>query len=78
MNWPGDGTTRISSGSTVADYVGTSREIVSSEFNRLRRLGCCANFAKHTDIYTSAIQEVLWQRGDVIPHARRILALTGG
>jgi CRP/FNR family cyclic AMP-dependent transcriptional regulator len=44
----------------IADYVGTSREIVTSEMNRLRRLGYVNYTRLYTDIYVSALSE--WMR----------------
>jgi CRP/FNR family cyclic AMP-dependent transcriptional regulator len=47
----------------IADYVGTSREIVTSEMNRLRRLGYLSYTRLHTDIYLSAMIEWMRQQG---------------
>jgi CRP-like cAMP-binding protein len=47
----------------IADYVGTSREIVTSEMNRLRRLGYLSYSRLHTDIYLSALTEWMRQQG---------------
>jgi CRP-like cAMP-binding protein len=47
----------------IADYVGTSREIVTSEMNRLRRLGYLSYTRLHTDIYYSALTEWMRQQG---------------
>ena len=47
----------------VADYVGTSREIVTSELNRLRRLGYVSYSRLNTDIYASALTEWMRQQG---------------
>jgi CRP/FNR family transcriptional regulator len=44
----------------IADYVGTSREIVTSEMNRLRRLGYLTYSRLFTDIHVSALGE--WMR----------------
>jgi CRP/FNR family transcriptional regulator, cyclic AMP receptor protein len=44
----------------IADYVGTSREIVTSEMNRLRRMGYVSYSRLYTDIFTSALTE--WMR----------------
>jgi len=44
----------------IADYVGTSREIVTSEMNRLRRLGYVNYTRLYTNIYVSALSE--WMR----------------
>jgi len=47
----------------IADYVGTSREIVTSELNRLRRLGYVSYSRLYTDIYASALAEWMRQNG---------------
>ncbi len=47
----------------IADYVGTSREIVTSEMNRLRRLGYLTYSRLYTDIYVSALSEWMRQQG---------------
>jgi CRP-like cAMP-binding protein len=47
----------------MADYVGTSREIVTSELNRLRRLGYVSYSRLYTDIYASALGEWMRQQG---------------
>jgi CRP-like cAMP-binding protein len=47
----------------IADYVGTSREIVTSELNRLRRLGYVSYSRLYTDIYASALAEWMRQQG---------------
>jgi CRP-like cAMP-binding protein len=40
---------------TLAEYVGTSREIVTYQLNRLRRLGLLKYSRKHIDVYTREI-----------------------
>jgi len=47
----------------IADYVGTSREIVTSELNRLRRLGYVSYSRLYTDIFASALSEWMRQQG---------------
>jgi CRP-like cAMP-binding protein len=47
----------------IADYVGTSREIVTSELNRLRRLGYVSYSRLYTDIYATALTEWMGQQG---------------
>ena len=49
----------------IADYVGTSREIVTSEMNRLRRMGYIQYSRLYTDISASALQEWTRQQGAV-------------
>jgi CRP-like cAMP-binding protein len=65
-----DGATRVSALThhTIAEYVGTSREIVTFQLNRLRRLGMLRYSRKHMDIYTQAIQEALRNQGVDLPH----------
>jgi CRP/FNR family transcriptional regulator, cyclic AMP receptor protein len=60
-----DGASRITglTHQALADYVGTSREIVTSELNRLRRLGYVSYSRLHTDIYASALTEWMRQQG---------------
>ena len=49
---------------TIAEYVGTSREIVSMEMNRLRRMGMVRYSRKFVDVYAGALRE--WMRqGDI-------------
>ncbi len=59
------GATRISglTHQAIADYVGTSREIVTSEMNRLRRLGHIEYTRLHTDVYAMALTEWMRQQG---------------
>src|SRR3954454_4418840 len=47
----------------IADYVGTSREIVTSELNHLRRLGYGSYSRLYTDIFASALSEWMRQQG---------------
>ena len=60
-----DGSTHVGSLThhTIADYVGTSREIVTFQMNRLRRLGLLRYSRKGIDVYTQAIQDVLRGQG---------------
>jgi CRP-like cAMP-binding protein len=51
----------------IADYVGTSREIVTSEMNRLRRLGYVTYSRLFTDIYLTALTEWMRQQGTRVP-----------
>jgi CRP/FNR family transcriptional regulator len=69
----GDGTTRVPALThhTIAEYVGTSREIVTFQLNRLRRLGMLRYSRKHLDIYTEALQEGLRQQGVQLPHLHK-------
>ncbi|MBZ5623997.1 MAG: Crp/Fnr family transcriptional regulator [Acidobacteriia bacterium] len=54
-----DGSTRIGSLThvTIAEYVGTSREIVTFQMNRLRRMGLLRYSRKAIDIYEPAMQK---------------------
>jgi len=60
-----DGAMRITglTHQAIADYVGTSREIVTSELNRLRRLGYVSYSRLYTDIHASALTEWMRQQG---------------
>lgn len=56
---------------TIAEYVGTSREIVTFQLNRLRRAGMLRYSRKHMDIYADALKETLRQQGVGLPHSPR-------
>jgi len=60
-----DGATRIGSLThhTISEYVGTSREIVTFQMNRLRRLGLLRYSRRHIDIFSPAIEQVLRDQG---------------
>lgn len=51
----------------IADYVGTSREIVTCEMNRLRRLGFLSYSRRHIDVFADALVEALREQGTPIP-----------
>lgn len=53
---------------TIAEYVGTSREIVTFQLNRLRRMGMLRYSRKHMDVYTQAIEDTLREQGVDLPH----------
>ncbi len=55
---------------TIAEYVGTSREIVTFQLNRLRRLGLLRYSRRHLDIYTRPMQDMLRERGIGRPPSR--------
>ena len=61
----GDGAMRIGSLTqyTIAEFVGTSREMLSLEMNRLRRLGMLRYSRKHIDVYTQALSSWLREEG---------------
>jgi CRP-like cAMP-binding protein len=64
-----DGATRIDSltHQTIADYVGTSREIVTFQMNRIRRLGLIRYNRRYIDVYSRAVAEALRQHGIHLP-----------
>lgn len=64
-----DGATRVGSLThhTIAEYVGTSREIVTFQMNRLRRLGLIRYSRRFIDIYSQAIRESLREQGVTVP-----------
>jgi CRP/FNR family transcriptional regulator, cyclic AMP receptor protein len=68
------GATRITplTHETIAEYVGTSREIVTSEMNRLRTLGLLDYSRKFIDLYPVAIVEEFRRR--TIPLPRGVIA----
>ena len=63
----GDGSVRIGSLThrTLAEYLGTSREIVTFQLNRLRRLGLIKYSRQFIDIYDQAVQDELQQQRSV-------------
>ena len=65
-----DGATRIASltHQTIAEYVGTSREIVTFQMNRLRKLGMIRYSRRYIDVYPRAVAEALRQQGITVPH----------
>lgn len=65
-----DGSLRVASLThhTIAEFVGTSREIVTFQMNRLRRSGLVRYSRKHIDIHAQAMRENLRQQGMSIPH----------
>jgi CRP-like cAMP-binding protein len=56
-----DGSTRVESltHQTLAEYVGTSREVVTFQLNRLRRLGLLRYNRKHIDITLDRLEEAI-------------------
>jgi CRP/FNR family transcriptional regulator, cyclic AMP receptor protein len=71
-----DGALRVASLThhTIAEFVGTSREIVTFQMNRLRRLGLIRYSRKFIDIYTAAMRDNLKQQGMSIPRGAEELA----
>ncbi len=64
-----DGTLRITSltHQTIAEFVGTSREIVTTEMNRLRRLGLLRYTRLYVDVQTAAMRELLREQSIRLP-----------
>jgi len=60
-----DGATRLPSFThrTVAEYIGTSREIVTYQMNRLRRLGLIRYTRRYIEVMAPAVVEALRQQG---------------
>jgi CRP/FNR family transcriptional regulator, cyclic AMP receptor protein len=51
---------------TLADYVGTSREIVTFQLNRLRRLGLVKYTRKHIEVYRSGLLARVHERNAAV------------
>ncbi len=64
-----DGSIRIASLThhTIAEFVGTSREIITFQMNRLRRAGMLRYSRKYIDIYSHVMQEALRTQGINVP-----------
>jgi len=64
-----DGAMRIDSLThhTIADYVGTSREVVTFQMNRIRRLGLIRYNRRYIDVYSRAVAEALRLQGIHLP-----------
>jgi CRP-like cAMP-binding protein len=64
-----DGAMRIDSltHQTIADYVGTSREIVTFQMNRIRQLGLIQYSRRYIDVYSRAVAEALRQHSIDLP-----------
>jgi CRP/FNR family transcriptional regulator, cyclic AMP receptor protein len=60
-----DGWTRLGAltHQTLAGYVGTSREVMTTQLNRLRRLGVLRYSRQHIDLYVPAIRNLLQEQG---------------
>ena len=69
-----DGTTRVPATThhVMAQFVGTSREIITSQMNRLRQTGLITYSRKHIDLDLPALLEELRQRGVNLPHVARM------
>jgi len=55
----------------IAEYVGTSREIVTFHMNRLRRMGMLKYSRRNIDVFVQAIDEELRRQGVSMPRAAR-------
>jgi CRP/FNR family cyclic AMP-dependent transcriptional regulator len=53
----------------IAEHVGTSREIVTSQMNRLRRLGLVGYTRNHIDVYRDAMEYALRSQGIGLKYA---------
>ena len=71
-----DGSMRVASLThhTIAEFVGTSREIVTFQMNRLRRMGLIRYSRKFIDVYSVAMRDNLKQQGMSIPRGTEELA----
>ncbi len=74
-----DGSTRIASLThhTIAEFVGTSREIVTFQMNRLRRMGMLRYSRRHIDVYAPALAEALRQQGIAVHHTSSVMSAGG-
>jgi CRP/FNR family cyclic AMP-dependent transcriptional regulator len=54
---------------SIAEYIGTSREVVTQQMNRLRRIGVVSYSRKHIDVYLHAIRDELRHKGIDMPRA---------
>jgi len=62
---------------TLAEYVGTSREIVSSQLNALRRRGLIQYSRQHMDVYCEAVEQTLRSQGVISRYSGALAAATG-
>ena len=69
-----DGSVRLASLThhTLSEYVGTSREIVTFQMNRLRRMGVLRYTRKFIDVYPQALEEALKEEGIQRPYLRPV------
>lgn len=74
-----DGAVRMASLThhTLAEYVGTSREIVSSQMSNLRRRGLIQYSRQYIDVYREAVEETLRSQGVISRQAGTRAAATG-
>jgi CRP/FNR family cyclic AMP-dependent transcriptional regulator len=62
----------------IGDYVGTTREIVTVEMNRLRRLGYVEYTRRYADVYADAMTEWMRQQGVTLGSEQPAEAAAGG
>jgi CRP/FNR family transcriptional regulator len=75
-----DGATRLASLThhTIAEYIGTSREIVTFQMNRLRRAGMIRYTRRYIDVITPALITALREQGLHVPRQEAMLRQAGG
>lgn len=75
-----EGMTRLASltHQTIAEFVGTSRELVTCQMNHLRRLGLIRYSRKHIDVDVPAMRQNLNQQGVAVRCAGGIAQRAGG
>jgi CRP/FNR family transcriptional regulator, cyclic AMP receptor protein len=75
-----DGSVRVASLThhTIAEFVGTSREIVTFQMNRLRRLGMLRYSRRHIDVYTEPLAGLLRQQGLGLQQRSNAAVFTAG
>src|SRR5579863_4822930 len=75
----GDGSVRVPplTHQAIAEFVGTSREIVTFHMNRLRRMGLLKYSRRNIDVYPGAIEEELRRQGVTLPRATRHMSAAG-
>jgi CRP/FNR family transcriptional regulator, cyclic AMP receptor protein len=76
LGTPNNGSRRLAplTHQAIAEYLGTSREIVTSHMTELRRAGMVDYSRKHIDVNVGAIRESLRQGGIELPPASPPLA----
>jgi CRP/FNR family transcriptional regulator, cyclic AMP receptor protein len=62
----------------IAEFVGTSREVVTFQMNRLRRLGVIRYSRKYIDVHAEAMRETLRQPSLGIPHGAEVTQRASG
>jgi len=74
-----DGSTRLASLThhTIAEYIGTSREIVTYQMNRLRRSGMVRYSRRHIDVVVPVIIQALRDQGLRVPRQEAAVRQAG-